>query len=110
MKKTNKKLLSTITCIFLSTVIVFSNEPEKNTTKKEIEKIEVQVNDKTHVVYVNKTMINKIKNAQSSDSCLSSIILVPANASEEVFYSKDNTYILNVKKETNSNISSPSTN
>ena len=100
MEEIKKKLSSTFTCILLSTVIVLSNDPPKKTAKKEIEKIEIKVNGKTHIVHVNKTMIDKLKNVQYNDSCSSAILFLPIGYPKEIIYTNNDAYIVSVKKET----------
>ena len=97
MNTNNKRALAICSVFFLSTLIVLANDPEKNPPKKEVEKIEVKVNDKTHIVYVNMTMINKFTN--SNDSSLSSVVVFPMGQSEGVTGEQWNSYMLNIKVE-----------
>jgi hypothetical protein len=100
MKSNKRILLSILALFFLSTFKSFSIEPEKSSPNKEVEKVEINVNNKTHIVYVNKTMIKKIQNASDSSS-LSSVVVYPVGKSHDLSGEQWDSYMLNVKTGTN---------
>lgn len=101
--KNKKKSIFTL-FIALSAISMSSRSSGLPTPQKKIEKITINVKGKTHIVWVNKTMIDMIKNHDTSEHQSSSVIF-PAGYSGGDFSNRWQTYMENKRK----NIKSPGT-
>ena len=95
MKNKKKSIFALI--IALSAISMSSKSSELPLPEKKIEKITINVNGKTHIVWVNKTMIDMVKNSDTSEHQSSSVIF-PAGYTGSSFSSKWYNYMLNRTK------------